>query len=61
MENAIVQTVNEGIIESLNKINHRLIGEAIEEWDRGEISGVYFDVFVNGYVRERWAEIVNGN
>ena len=56
-----VQTVNEGVVESLKEINNRLVVEAIKEWDRREVSGVYFDVFVNGYVRQRWGEIVHGN
>ena len=61
MNEVKVQTVNEGVVESLNHINQKLVVEAIKEWDRREVSGVYFDVFVNGYVRERWAEIVGGN
>ena len=61
MEKVRVQTVNEGVVESLKGINHRLVGEAIDEWDRREVSGVYFDVFVNGYVREKFQEMANGN
>jgi hypothetical protein len=61
MEEVKVQTVNEGVVESLNHINQKLVVEAIKEWDRREVSGVYFDVFVNGYVRQKFWEMARGN
>jgi len=61
MEKVKVRTVDEGVVESLIRINERLVGEAIEEWDRGELSGIYFCDFVNGYVRQKFWEMANGN
>ena len=61
MEKVIVRTVDEGVVESLKGINDRLVRAAIREWDKGEVSGVYFADFINGYVWERWVEIVRGN
>ena len=61
MEKVVVQTVDEVVVESLRGINDRLVRAAIREWDRQEVSGVYFDVFVNGYVRQKFWEITHGN
>uniref|UniRef100_A0A6M3L0A9 Uncharacterized protein n=1 Tax=viral metagenome TaxID=1070528 RepID=A0A6M3L0A9_9ZZZZ len=61
MEKVRVQTVNEGVVESLKGINDRLVREAIKEWDRQEVSGVYFCDFVNGYVKQKFWEMVHGN
>jgi predicted GNAT family acetyltransferase len=61
MERVIVQTVNEGVVESLKGINDRLVREAIKEWDRQGVSGVYFCDYVNGYVTQKFCEITHGN
>lgn len=49
------------ILESLVVINRRVILEAIEIWDRREVSGVRFDSWIEWYNKVRWEELVRNN
>ena len=55
------KTVDEVAVWNQHEINQKLIGEALQEWDRGKVSGIFFGDFVKAYVSQRWGKMVRGN
>ena len=49
------------ILSQVEEYNHRFIDEAIREWDKLEGGVVCFPVFIKGYVKGRWEEMVGKN
>lgn len=48
------------IQESINRINHKLIDEAIEKWDSEGVQGSYMAWLIY-YLHEEWDRIVRDN
>jgi|24BtaG_2_1085350.scaffolds.fasta_scaffold73764_2 hypothetical protein len=57
MINSVI-ALNDYVETHLRGIEHGFIDEALKEWDNFGGSGVSFQLFIEYYLRQKWAEWV---